>query len=135
MRKEHETTAAARKDIEHRKWRMGRKRAATMPFECFIHASLTIDTDGWPELREVARRTGVWIPDPNTMVTGAILGKVTIWNQVTHSESPWFVGPHGFELHTPVKFLNPIPYKGQLGFFEISDELADQLSYEGMRMS
>jgi hypothetical protein len=57
---------------------------------------------------------------------GGIVGKVTLINVVHESESrlltekdkPWFFGEYGFILDNPepVKFM---PYKGQLGFFEI----------------
>lgn len=123
------------KDIENRKWGLGRKRAALMPFECYIQASLTIDKDGFPQLREQARLARVEIPDPQLMVTGAIVGMVTIRQQVKHSESPWFVGPVGFELIEPVRFPNPVSFPGQRGFFWIEDEIADQVFYDGVRMS
>ena len=126
---------ACLKDIENRKWRMGRKLSALMPFDCLIQASLTVDLDGFPQLREQARLARIEIPDAKLMTVGAIVGQVTIFNQTQHSESPWFVGPWGFELMNPVKFPNPFPFKGQLGFFDIEDEIADQIFYEGVRMS
>lgn len=49
---------------------------------------------------------------------GAIIGEVDIVGCVTESKSPWFVGPYGFILATPVLYDKPIPCKGKLGFFE-----------------
>ena len=34
--------------------------------------------------------------------------------------SPWFEGPFGLVLANPVAYDKPIPYKGQLGFFEVT---------------
>ena len=49
----------------------------------------------------------------------ALIGEVTITACVKESSSPWFVGPYGFVLANPVLYKEPIPYRGQLGFFEV----------------
>ena len=36
-----------------------------------------------------------------------------------YRDSYWFFGPAGFVLDNPVLYDKPIPYKGQLGFFEV----------------
>jgi len=54
---------------------------------------------------------------------GALVGSVEITNCVTASTSPWFFGKYGFQLQNPVAFARPIPYRGQLGFFEVPDSL------------
>jgi hypothetical protein len=51
---------------------------------------------------------------------GAIIGEVDVIACVTESQSPWFVGKHGFVLRTPVPYLQPIPCRGKLGFFEVT---------------
>ena len=40
-------------------------------------------------------------------------------------DSPWFFGPYGFVFRDPVNFgrKGAIPMKGQLGIFELSDEV------------
>ena len=54
---------------------------------------------------------------------GAIVGEVTIVDCVEWSDSPWFEGPYGYVLAHPVAYREPIPYRGQLGFFEVDDEV------------
>jgi hypothetical protein len=46
------------------------------------------------------------------------VGQAEIVDVVTASRSPWFFGPLGFVLRKarPLSFM---PYKGQLGFFEV----------------
>ena len=34
--------------------------------------------------------------------------------------SPWFFGPYGYTLEYPEKLPSPIPYRGALGFFEVT---------------
>ena len=33
--------------------------------------------------------------------------------------SPWFTGPYGFVLANPILYEKPIPYRGQLRFFDV----------------
>ncbi len=54
---------------------------------------------------------------------GCLLGSITITGQVTESEDPWFFGPYGYILEDPQMLKKAIPYKGQLGFFEIAKEI------------
>jgi len=51
--------------------------------------------------------------------TGCLLGEVDIVNCVTKSKSQWFTGEYGFVLANPMKYDNPIPYKGKLGLFDV----------------
>lgn len=53
------------------------------------------------------------------MSFGAIIGEVDITGCVSKSESQWFVGKYGFTLANPVLYAKPIPYRGQLGFFNV----------------
>jgi hypothetical protein len=51
---------------------------------------------------------------------GAIIGEVTITACVQDSPSPWAEpGLYHFLLADPVLYDKPIPYCGQLGFFEV----------------
>lgn len=52
---------------------------------------------------------------------GGIVGSVEIVDCVRTSESPWFVGEFGFVLRDP-RPLPFMPWKGQLGFFDVPDE-------------
>jgi hypothetical protein len=49
---------------------------------------------------------------------GGIIGRATLVDVITQSDSPWFFGPFGFVLEDiqPLPFR---PYKGALGFFEV----------------
>lgn len=49
---------------------------------------------------------------------GGIIGSVEIADCVSHSESPWFMGEFGFVLRDP-RPLPFMPWKGQLGFFDV----------------
>ena len=56
----------------------------------------------------------------DAMTFGALIGEVDIIDCVTESKSPWFVGRYGFTLTNPKLYDKPIPYRGQLGFFEVT---------------
>ena len=58
---------------------------------------------------------------------GCILGSVIITGQVIESQSPWFFGKFGYTLEFPEMLKEPVPYKGQLGFFEINVPYGDLL--------
>lgn len=52
---------------------------------------------------------------------GCLVGQVEIVDCVSRSGgSRWFFGDYGFVLANPVAFDKPIPYKGELGFFEVT---------------
>ena len=101
------------KDIENRTWRT--------PFRgrIYVHAGQRMIGDDYPDQRDYIRQSDIIIPD--TLSRGAIVGEVTITGCVASSESPWFCGPYGFTLNDPVAYPVPIPYRGQLGFFEVDD--------------
>jgi len=50
---------------------------------------------------------------------GGIVGAARIVNCVTESDDPWFYGPYGFVLDSPVPTIDFVPCKGALGFFEV----------------
>ena len=52
---------------------------------------------------------------------GMIIGRVKMVDCATHHPSKWFFGPYGFVFEDPQKLLLPIPYRGQLGLFEVPD--------------
>ncbi len=58
---------------------------------------------------------------------GEIIGEVDIIDCVTESKSPWFTGPYGWVLNNSILYDKPIPYKGRLGFFEVPDNLRQDL--------
>lgn len=64
----------------------------------------------------------IQIPAFEVLERGGIIGSVEVVDCVQQSESPWFMGPHGFVLwnRKPLPFR---PLKGALGFFNVPDEV------------
>jgi hypothetical protein len=123
------------KDIENRGWKIGRKpqggfpicgqmdfgEGVNFPFRVYVHASKEIDKIDLPEYRgnDNARGFVTYARTTQPIPFGSIIGEVDITGCVTESKSPWFVGPYGFTLANPVLYDKPIPYRGQLRFFEV----------------
>ena len=104
------------KDIENRTWKLP---SWILNKRVYVHAGKIWDgykDDNWAETfgiyNDPARR-------------GMILGEVTFIECVSASTikgfSQWFYGPYGWVIENPVRYDKPIPYKGQLGFFEVPD--------------
>ena len=105
------------KDVENRTWKTNYRGTL------LIHASQIFDWDGWLWMRNNRHKIGILAPPKALFTKGAILGMVNIVDCVKHHASPWFFGPYGFMLKDPSLLGCPIPYKGQLGIFEIPDEI------------
>lgn len=108
------------KPFENRSWQ------TKFRGEFGVHASLQLDNEGYKWVEENSKKLGVDMsefPLPYEFVRGAIIGKATITDCVTASDSPWFFGPVGFVLEKAESFEKPIPCKGKLGFFETSQKL------------
>ena len=73
----------------------------------------------FPEQRDYIRESGLILPEEPPL--GAIVGEVTITDCVYTSSNPWFCGPYGFLLSSPVAYKDPTPYRGQLGFFQVEE--------------
>lgn len=54
---------------------------------------------------------------------GGIVGMARIVDCVTEMESNWFFGKYGFVLRDALA-IPLVPFKGQLGFFAVSDDVA-----------
>jgi hypothetical protein len=87
------------KKIENRTWKTNYRG------RILVHASKNWDKEA--DIR------------PNGFDFGCILGEVDIVDCVTFHKSVWFEGPYGFVLENPFEYERPIPYKGQLGLFEV----------------
>jgi hypothetical protein len=61
-------------------------------------------------------------PETREEMTGGIVGMATLVDCVQESDSQWFYGPYGFVLRDarPLPF---VPFRGQLGFFDVPDDL------------
>lgn len=110
------------KDVENRSWSTSfRGRVA-------IHSSKKPDPREWIDAVELARHAGVVVPkDPPN---GCVLRTVEIYDCVKSSDSPWFMGEYGFLLREPRILTTPIHCKGELGFWQLPDEIAEQISKE-----
>ena len=100
------------KDIENRTW------STSYRGRIYIHASKTFDPS-WlddPIASQYAEAKG----SVRTEAFGAIIGEVTIVDCCAGHPSKWYRGPYGFVLKNPVAYKSPIPYKGQLGLFNIA---------------
>lgn len=72
--------------------------------------------------------------EANQLRLGGIVGVATLVDCVAKDDahlgsaytSPWFVGPHGYLLKDarPLPF---VPFRGQLGFFDVPDDLVQDL--------
>ena len=107
----------AGKDIENREWPT-RFRGRVL-----VHASKGMTANEWADAWGFAESIAgheVASPHAGEIERGGIVGSVEIVDCVTYHDSPWFCGPYGFVLKDPRK-IEFIPYKGQLGFFEVPD--------------
>lgn len=104
----------AGKDIENRCW------PTKFRGRVLVHAAKGCTRAEWENAIEFAEdildkriTTGLKEID-----RGGIIGSVEIVDCVTASASPWFVGEFGFVLRNP-ELLPFVPWKGQLGFFDV----------------
>lgn len=110
----------AGKDIENRNW------PTNFRGEILVHASKGLTTDEYEDAAYFAQslnlNLGITMPGPKSILRGGIIGKVEIVDCVRSSDSKWFFGKHGFVLRNP-KPIPFVPFKGQLGFFDVPDAL------------
>ena len=104
---------ARHKDVENRSWQTKHRGPL------LIHAGLKWDYEGacWIE-----RATNFEL-NKDYYERGAIIGYVDMVDCVKYWDSPWFFGPYGFVFENGIEFKKPIPYKGQLGIFEVPDSV------------
>jgi hypothetical protein len=98
------------KDIENRDW------YTNIRGKVLIHAGKKIDKESYYFLHH---QMGLFIPEDKELQTGGIIGSVEIVDCVRSSTSKWFFGKFGFVLRNPIE-LPFMPYRGQLGFFDVS---------------
>lgn len=107
----------AGKDIENRDW------PTNFRGRMLIHASKTCTKAEYQEAIDFIVSRGLdrlqhAIPAIDHFDRGGIVGSVEVIDCVTRSDSPWFIGEHGFVLRNP-KPLPFTPWKGRLGFFNV----------------
>lgn len=100
------------KPVENRKW------STTYRGPLLIHAGKRWGPEQRSDLANVrAMFPGLVVPD--TFDLGCVVGVATVTDCVQHMHTPWFFGPFGFVLERARPFPKPVPFKGQLGFFEV----------------
>ena len=116
----------ARKNIENRDWSTnvrgpihihaakGMSRAEYQDFEMFYNGL-------WREDKSLPM-----LPASAQLIKGGIVGTATLVDCVKQHSSPWFFGKYGFVLEDvkPVEF---VPLRGQLGFFNVDQDLLQML--------
>ena len=124
--------AAGYKDIENRDW------PTSFRGRFLIHTGKTVDSEdrlsdyGFRKFIEHALERSYAPADAlarfeaaePTLTRGAIIGEAYLYNCVeegwTANGSPWFSGRYGFAIRDAKMFGTPIPYRGQLGFFDVA---------------
>lgn len=109
--------AVGLKDIENRPWALPAN--FELPQRVYIHAAKSFDYGAAQIIVEILTPEQKERFFNASHTPGAIIGEATITDCVDRSDSPWFFGPHGFVLQDAVLYDKPIPYRGQLGFFEV----------------
>lgn len=109
----------AGKDIENRDWRTNFRGRV------LIHASKSCAKAEYKNTINFMVDRGIDrldtdLPAIDRFERGGIIGSVEIVDCTDNSESPWFVGAFGFVLRNP-KPLPFVPWKGQLGFFNVPE--------------
>lgn len=111
----------AGKDVENRAW------STKFRGEFLIHASQGCTQDEYWDAVEFARIAiadsyrGIKMPSLKNMPRGAFVGKANLIDCSKSTGSKWqMMDQWGFVLASPVQ-IEPVPYKGQLGFFEVGD--------------
>lgn len=131
---------AGYKDIENRTWKIARKSqhgpyssyhqanfTIDLPSRIYVHAGKGRDVESiisilnchWKWVPHDAQDAIFYFENDGNWSLGCIIGEVDITDCVTESSSYWFEGKYGFVLENPILYKKPIPYKGQLGFFEV----------------
>ena len=102
------------KDIENRHWATHYRGPILIDAaHGMTHAEYT---EAYDFILKVMNET----PPPfDSLLRGGIIGAVRIVDCVDQSESPWFMGPHGFVLADPQP-LPFLPLQGHLGIFDVS---------------
>lgn len=113
------------KDIENRDWKPTNP-GLKVRGKALIHAGKNIDGGkrGYADFKEgIFDDFGIVMPELEGLKLGGIVGMVHIIGVTTEPKSRWFYGPYGFQIDRarPLPFM---PYKGQLGFFNVKYDLS-----------
>ncbi len=123
---------AGYKDIENRSWAI--PISFRLPQRIYVHAGKMVDWEATVKIGKGYLRR-ISVPAEKAingaqLTLGSIIGEVDIIDssfrfgeENDNLYSIWHVpGQNGFKLANPVLYDKPIPYKGQLGFFDVNLE-------------
>lgn len=107
--------AQGHKPVENRAWGVNHpSRRFRGPVA--IHASATLRRPEFDEAMAFIAGQGIECPAPEELRRGAIIATAVVTGTTYTSDSPWFFGPMALILDE-VRAIEPIPCRGQLGFF------------------
>ncbi|ASJ88711.1 ASCH domain-containing protein [Pseudomonas aeruginosa] len=104
------------KDIENR------SRRTNFRGRFLVHASQGMTRQEYNMATWIAGPLDVTIPPFDELQRGGIIGSVELVDCLEDSSSPWYMGEKGYLLRDP-RPLPFVPYKGQLGFFDVPESL------------
>jgi hypothetical protein len=105
------------KDVENRDWYSNTRGWV------LLHASATkLARWDWQAAAMFALARGVDVPAREAVDRGAFVGAIRIDGCEGHVRSRWFTGKHGFLIGDAVPFRQPVPAKGELKFFAVTDQ-------------
>ena len=97
------------KDVENRTWDTSHRGLL------LVNAARRIES-------EAAREHGI-----ESAPTGSIVGVVNVVDCTRTVSSPWHIpGMYGWYLKDPIRFTDPVPCRGALGLFRITDSVVRQ---------
>ena len=109
------------KPVENRTW------PTRFSGQFLIHAGKKFDHEGYRWILEhrYALFALIEIPHRDSFPMGGVVGKSRVVDCVDYHPSPFFFGPWGFVLadSQPTVFVS---CRGQLGFFDVPDEIANK---------
>lgn len=106
----------AGKDIENRSW------PTRFRGRFLVHAAKGMTRAEYDDTAEwVALTRNIALPPMAELLRGGIVGAAELVDCVDDHLSPWYMGQKAFVLRdaNPLPF---VPYKGQLGFFEVDPQ-------------
>ncbi|WP_341531491.1 ASCH domain-containing protein (plasmid) [Nostoc sp. UHCC 0302] len=106
------------KDIENRGWPINYRG------DILIHAAKKCTKKEYESASIFCQSMGVFIPELKSLRRGQVIGVVTIVDcQFSQVADGWGMpGQYHWQLENP-REITPIPYIGQLGIFEVPDDL------------
>jgi len=119
------------KPVENRSWSLASKgiHRSDLPLRIYLHASKKGASEDEVDfiVRNLTEEQYQEFFDVEwDKLRGHIFAELTIIDEITaddigipESRSPWFFGKFGFVVRDGKLLDSPIPYKGQLGFFEV----------------